>query len=382
MDSPAPPHRRRRLLLLLCAGVGLGLLLSELVLRFVLFSDLAREMGIGWRLRNAALYTPREAGRETWKLRRLLEDRSVPSRSPDFHPTLGWLRADVDPVTFEHASEARLGTRRPVLLFGDSYAQCVSQAELCWEDLLERDPLDARYALLNYGVGGYGLDQVFLLMESVLERFSDRDPLVVIGILIDDDLDRSYLGLRGFPKPRFTLEGSELVLHPLEQVDTFDYLAAHGLGIRSYLWRWLLFGSGWVSPATALAWTDEADHVAVKEALNRRLLEAIRDSLVRRELESFVVLFRARRSLESSGPYRWQEPLLRRTLADLGLPFVSSKRVLDERLVAGEVAIEDLYIPSGPGLNHYTAAANRIVFEALRAGLLGQFEPQAAPARR
>ena len=92
-----------------------------------------------------------------------------------------------------------------MLLFGDSFCECATPPEECWQGLLERSPLGPRFALVNYGTGGYGLDQVLLLARRVLDRWRGRDPLVVVGILVDDDLDRDALALRNFPKPRFRL---------------------------------------------------------------------------------------------------------------------------------------------------------------------------------
>jgi hypothetical protein len=372
--------KRTKVGLVLAASMMLGLLTLEGGMRFVLFSETAREHRIGRGLRDAALYTPREAGRETWKLRALIEHH--PARpAPAAHGRFGWLNTEIDPETLAHPDEALVGSRRPVLLFGDSYAQCLPESRIRWQDVMEEDSLAERYRLLNYGVIGYGLDQAHMLMGPVLERFRDRDPIVLVGILVDDDLDRSYLPLRTLPKPYFTLEGGELVLHPVEQSDPLSYLRAHPVRIRSYLWRWLLFGSGLVPPQTALAWTDEADHVAVKEALNRRILVEVQRALQRAGLSHFVVLFHAYRAFETPGPYGWQEPFLHRTLAELRMPFVSSKRFLRARAAEGAEP-EDLYLQSGPGRNHYTAEGIRVVFEALREGLEGRFEPYAHAEER
>lgn len=367
--------------LAVCAGLALAALLVEGALRFLLFSDFAHAHGLGWQLRNPSLYAPREAGRENWKLRVPLglEDGR---RSPDFDARFGWLTSTIDPTTLAHVDEARVGARRPVLLFGDSYAGCVAEAGTCWQDLLEASPLAARYCLLNYGVGGYGLDQVRLLMEPVLARFAQRDPLVVVGILVDDDLDRPYLALRSFPKPWFTLAGSELVLHGLEHEDANAYLRDHPVGIRSYLWRWFLFGSRLVPRRAALRWSDEADHVEAKRALDRRLLEEIERLLAARGMDSFVVLFHARRALEAPGPYSWQEPFLYAAFEELGIPFVSSKRALRAHLARTGLAAEELYLRSGPGINHYTGATIGVVFETLRDGIEGRFEPYEYLAER
>ena len=51
-------------------------------------------------------------------------------------------------------------------------------------------------------------------------------------------------------------------------------------------------------------------------------------------------------------------------------------------LARTEMPAEELYFQSGPGLNHYTAATIEVVFEALREGLAGTFEPYEYLAER
>jgi hypothetical protein len=370
--------KRRAKKLLVAAGVLLTLFVAfEGAFRFLLFAPLARQWGLGWRLRNEALFSPREAGREAWVLAARLDGRH--SRvHPNADGRLGWIKPAIERASLAHADEECLRGRRPVLLFGDSYAQCVGSAGICWEGLLEESELSERFRLLNYGVGGYGLDQVRLLLGLVLERHAAADPLVVVSILVDDDLDRSYLGLRSFPKPRFTVEGGGLVHHPLEELDTGRYLARHPLRIGSYLWRWMQFGTGALPRSWCLAWHPEADHVAAKERVNRLLLQEIVAELELRGLDFFFLLFHARKALEAPRLYGWQEPFLVRTLAELGAPFVSSKTPLRAYMARTGESSRPFYFDSGPGLNHYTALGNEVVFEALRSGLEGRFEPTTA----
>ena len=82
--------------------------------------------------------------------------------------------------------------RRPFLLFGDSFSACVDDV-LCFEDLLENTQFNSEYVILNYGVGGYGLDQIWMLMDKVLPLYPHA--IVVIGIM-SDDIDRAHLRMR------------------------------------------------------------------------------------------------------------------------------------------------------------------------------------------
>ncbi len=369
--------RRRRVsrwLLFTGLALVLGFLLLEGALRFLLFSELEWARRLGAPLRREPLYCSTASGREYWKLHLLFSGQQAELIHPFFDARVGWLKPDIEPGTLRHRRERGLRGRRPVLLYGDSYAACAVAAEHCWEALLERSELGRDLCLLNYGVGGYGLDQCYLLLEHTLGLYAERDPIVVIGILVEDDLDRSYLGLRSNPKPWFTLEEDRLVLHPIEDPVPLGFVRDHPVGIASYAWRAGLFGLGLASPERALSWTAERDHVQVKQALNARILEELRCALTARGLESFFVLFHGTRSLGSSGPYGWQEPFLHRIFEEQGLPFVSSRRWLLEHARATGTPLEDYFIPEGAGKNHYRPETNEIVFGALLAGLQGRFE--------
>ena len=94
-----------------------------------------------------------------------------------------------------------------------------------------------------------------------------------------------------------------------------------------------------------------------------------------RGLTGFFLLFHARVSLGApGGSFWWQEPFLIGELEARGLPFVSSRRPLLEHAQRTGADLDDYYIDSGPGQNHYEPEANALVFEALRAGLEGRFD--------
>lgn len=373
----ARPRRGRflRLGLGLILSLAGGLLCLEGILRWLLFSNQEWARHWGWGLRKAELYCSSESGTEYWKLHARFSGSDAVKRNRFFDPVLGWIDPQLEPGTLNHACAGLIGERRPVLLYGDSYARCATGPEDCWEGLLERSPLGQRYFLLNHGVGGYGLDQTYLLLSLTLDRYVEQDPVVVVGLLVDDDLDRCYLGLRGHPKPYFRLQDGVLVLHAIEETTPLDYVRAHPVGIRSYLWRWFLFGQRALPIADPIAWTSDADQVQVKEAVSARIIEALQLQVVARRVEYFFLLFHGWRCAASSAPCGWQEPFLLRELGQREIPYVSSKRYLREHVQrTGAELSSSFFIAEMPGLNHYTPATNAIVFEALRAGLEGRFE--------
>jgi hypothetical protein len=229
--------------------------------------------------------------------------------------------------------------------------------------------------LLNFGVGGYGLDQAYLLMHMVLPRLLEKNPIVVIGILVGDDLDRCYMPLRRVPKPSFELEGGELRLNPVRISTPRAYLAEHSVDIHSYLWRYLLFGTKLFAPKTAIALSAERNHEREKMALNRAIISAIQSECEAAGLTYFFVLFHSEYELATPGPYDWQEPFLYQTFQDLAIPFVSSKRYLRDYLRNTRATMKSLFFQDAEATNHYNELGNAVVFNAFVDGLRGSYEP-------
>ena len=61
----------------------------------------------------------------------------------------------------------------------------------------------------NFGVAGYGLDQIYLRFKQSHDHF--KKPVVIIGILTVD-MDRCVMKNRSRPKPYFLIKENELVL--------------------------------------------------------------------------------------------------------------------------------------------------------------------------
>ena len=120
----------------------------------------------------------------------------------------------MDHTDYVAPGEAALDGRRPVLLFGDSYTRCMTDEANCFEGWMERSSMGATHRVFNYGVRGYGIDQIALLAGFALEHWRGRKPIVAIGIFVDDDIDRAWLDHRGWPKPRFELDLDGKLVEP------------------------------------------------------------------------------------------------------------------------------------------------------------------------
>jgi len=141
--------RRRRLLVSIAALCG-GVLLAEGAPRWRLFSDWAPAVRLGHGLRNPEHYLPKESLEDFEKLR----VRMIPSGErwcPGLpHPELGWVRRNLDPASLRHPDEAQLRGRRPVLLYGSSFATNDDPDAPSYEALVEGTELGQRFFVLNY----------------------------------------------------------------------------------------------------------------------------------------------------------------------------------------------------------------------------------------
>lgn len=383
MSEPLPddrtlrPRRRWRRALV---GAALGLLLalagSEAALRFLLFHPGELAQRLGKNLRRIESFGDLQSDEEVWKLQWAFSDRAgaKPNDHPD--PLVGWRGALLPGFLHPQGQdlERTLRGRRLVLLFGDSYAQCNTPPNLCFQRLLQESDLGSRFLLLNCGVGGYGLDQIHLLIRNVVPNYAKYSPIVVLSVFADDDLDRTALGFRCWPKPRLELRDGVLDYGAPVETDVETYLARHPVRITSYLHRLLGWRQG-LLPHRLQRWIRVDDQrIEEKRALSRAILDATAADLRGLGLEYFVLVFQGEVLLNLRGK-QWQEELLEQFARDEGVGLISTEPFL---LAASggnaEVALR-LFGGTPQLAGHYNAEGNRVAFEALRQGLLGRFDP-------
>ncbi|HVS12256.1 MAG TPA: NPCBM/NEW2 domain-containing protein [Planctomycetota bacterium] len=342
----------------------------ELALRFVLFSSLADSWALARALRSPTFAEPSSEDLY-WQLQHIFEDpaRRIPVPTPD--PVVGWLGYAVRPGDYAHADELRLRGRRPVLLYGDSYAQCNTLPRDCFQGLFERSPLAGKHALLNYGIGGYGLDQIGLLLERSLPRFQELEPRVVIGILVEDDLDRSVLSFRGWPKPRLELEDGDLVLREPVAATVEEHFERHPLPIVSFAWRGLVRGTKLLPRALRERLKADPIPAQAKQALNRRILERMVEQLRGRGIEPAFVLFYTEAGISRPEVLGWRDAFVRGTLDGLGARWVSTRGLLLGWAEATGREVSELYGGSQRLEGHLNVLGNQVAFLALAEALRG-----------
>jgi hypothetical protein len=143
----------------------------------------------------------------------------------------------------EGISFAKATGKTRIALVGDSFTFGEDvMYEQSWGYLLEK-ALGPEFEVLNFGVGGYGVDQAYLRYEKDVRQWKPK--LVIFG-LIADDVERSmrlYHALSSgwldfpFSKPRFVLRGGDLQtlnVPPLRPHDLFSQRSISELPFLEY----------------------------------------------------------------------------------------------------------------------------------------------------
>lgn len=291
-----------------------SLALAELALRLMLSS----ETSLGRILRKPGIYADWFSDDNYWKLHNAWVRTYPPPKEP--HALLGWV-GNFDSGTFFHHDSASIRGRRPILLFGDSFAECGS-GDRCIERILgKEDPeFSSSFFLLNYAVGGYGLDQIFILLQKAVPLY--EDPIVVFSFMTYD-IDRSVLSFRVGQKPYFELIEDELVLKgvPVDS-DPERYLAAHPPRIRSFVLSALyrlahkVKGFGFDDD---FAWRPE------KIRLGERILLSAYQFLQQRQVPFIYLVFHPGHTL---GKDDWRDVWLLAFLRANRIPYLWSKEIL------------------------------------------------------
>ncbi len=356
---------RRVLAISLVALVSIALF--EVALRCAMFSGAAwgdkfRRPWLYCDVRNEPLY---------FQLHQLWNHEPGPMPEGFRHPSVGWLSEGIDPKTLELPGKDELGGRRPVLLFGDSYTKCMTDTANCFEGWMERSEENANYKIFNYGVRAYGIDQIATLSRLVIERWRSLNPIVVIGIYLDDDFDRAIFDFRGWPKPRFKIgeKGSLGTSGPLPTPE--EYAASHPLWRHFYAWRWLLHGSD-LMPEGLRDWiTGVEARKQEKILLGQKMLTRIEAGLMADGLEHFYMLYPAVTNINDYDADDWREQFALDWLDARSLRYIHVRHdILRAALAEGRHPIE-YYGAHGALSEHLNPDGNEVAFRGLLRGLHG-----------
>jgi len=317
--------RRRILAKLVLLAVSLALvapLVGEGLIRLGIALDLSG-------LREPGLYADPHADDDYWKLAYAWnsEAQARVRTSAGRHPRIGlWnpgTRTNPRVVVRDEARDLPAG-EDVVLFFGDSFVGGVRSVP---PDLSLPAQIDDRLrgvAVINYGVGGYGVDQSYLRFEEAVRKLGGRRPVILFGVLTVD-LDRTIVSVRDFfPKPRFALVDGELVLEnvPLWESGAGDparWFEEHPPAVRSYFAAYLARRMRWA--AAGGRWWESGYRRDTKMQVNRRILEEVVSLARAQGLPLLFVLFANENELVTG----WRGPFLARVFDELGVPWVDTR---------------------------------------------------------
>ncbi|MBN1598162.1 MAG: hypothetical protein JW894_07695 [Bacteroidales bacterium] len=253
---------------LLIISIVIAIIIAEITFRLMLFSK--NDAFDGLRDPSSyAIYVKHNNedfyNNDYWKLNFLFSKIQNNVENP--HPLLGWIRS-CNHETLMHNNSDRLNNRIPVLLYGDSFADCLDTVK-CFDEILNNDPeFNSKYYLLNYGAVGYGVDQIYLLFEHTHKLY--EKPVVVFSLLTTD-LDRSMLSFRDAQKSYFTITDGQLELKgtPIA-LTTEEFVKQNPPEITSYLFN--RFRNSSLNPFKQRKCVEEEYIENIKE-LNKAVLE-------------------------------------------------------------------------------------------------------------
>lgn len=348
---------------------NLNLLAASLLIATPFFAEIGLRLGIAAgisKVQRPGLYADYLSDDDYFRLRAHWHPAEAGSVAGRFHPLLGWAppRTKENPLGITTALPYVPGDESETLLFyGDSFvAGTTADMEMRIPQILNRLLPDTR--VLNYGVGGFGLDQIYLRFKSSQGEFDH--PQVIIGVLTTD-LDRSVLTFRTGPKPYFTLQDGGLVLNGAPMVegspqwesrftpDLHSYLLAYGL--RS--WH-ILAGGG---DRLELQYRRQE-----KIVLNRLLITAIIEEASRHGLSIMFVTFAS--DINSSGE-GWRESLLHAEITQHKVPYLDTRALFLAK--AHQQGIDALDFMAQDG--HPNARGNQIIAAALAKRLYPDLKP-------
>jgi hypothetical protein len=348
----------------LVAVVGIGLMLiltvgvCEAVFRLVLFSHLP----FMERFRDPSLYTDYYSDGDWWKLYYLFGKKEhEPTKHP--HPLLGWT-GDFSGDSYRHDEADGIHGKRPVLLYGDSFAHCLTAKYECFQGILNSDKeFSQQYFMLNYGVAGYGVDQIYLLLKNSIRLY--EHPYVVIG-LYTRDLDRSILPLFVGQKPYFDVVSDDLMLRGTPvSADPERYLTDHPPQIWSYLYRLWLYQDG--RPWRLRLYLRGTDDIHRRKLLvNEKIVLNMINELRAGKIDHTCVIFADKNSVKEM---EWRESFLADLLNRHDTPYLSSRVIIMEDAKREGRTVEDYYIPVD---GHPNAYQNLLVAKELKSRILNE----------
>jgi len=345
---------------LILISIIISLVLVEVVFRMMIFSD----NDVFKPLQKPGDYADFFSEDLYWKLYYRWDGKFEPPSC--VHEELGWIR-DFSRYSLVHWDMKHYQSKRPVLLYGDSYAACSRPTAICFEEILNIDPdFSNENHLYNYGVGGYGLDQIYMLFDKTVGKY--EDPLIVFSLFVHD-MDRTWLTLRTGQKPYFRMENDSLVLKgvPLEK-DAKSFFDEHSARPFSFLVRKFLFSKQNFLGSTItkrLLGLDEIEKEKIK--INKAILQKTLDHLRNKKMDFVFLVFHILKYDENNfgtgADKDWRNVLLKDFFKTNDVPYIWSKEVILEDSLYQTFDVHNYMIPDD---GHPTTHLNQLITNEIK----------------
>lgn len=342
-------------LALFLSSLLISFTLAEIGYRIILFKS-GPEFN---KLRKPNYFADYFSEDDYWKLYYQFDGQHKPPQQP--HPELGWV-GDFSRDSYKHNQIEHIGKRRPVLLYGDSFANCIKEV-YCFEDLLNSDQTFSKeHYLLNYGVGGYGVGQIFLLFQKSIHNYDN--PFVVISFMTFD-LDRSILSVRTGQKPYYLIKDNELELNgtPINPIPD-DFFTANPPQIKSYLYRKIVY-SRHIPKQIAPFLKRTNDYISKKKQVNEKIILEIVKELKTNNIDYVFLVFHPHWYGVSTlnDEANWRDSFLKRVFHENNIPYIWSKDIFQQDSKDRPFSYDDYIIP---GNGHPTTYFNKLISDEIK----------------
>jgi hypothetical protein len=339
-------RRSRRLFdvnVMLCVTAALLLVCVEGMARFSINHGIAP-------LNAPALYANGFCDDDYWKL--LARKLSVPKLPENvYDPVLGWTLARSKDNPHGLSLHAANPGHRDLPFYGDSFMQARTPPEDSVPAIVQR--LLPDYQTLNFGVGGYGIDQIYLRYDLSADEFPARP---IVFSIMTRDIDRSMLSIRDAIKPQFQLKNDAISLAgtPVPR-DPEAWLSAHPVSIRSYSLSVLSHLA--VLIKTGFDSSQSECNVKEKVELNRRILDRVLARAAGLDQRIVGLIFVEPRDLVVEQP-GWRYLFLKDYFEKHDVPYVDTLAVIRADMQRSMRKTGDYFIQ---GDGHPNAVANTLI---------------------
>jgi hypothetical protein len=333
-------------ILLLTVTLVIMCVAAEYVFRKIIFNS----KGTFKELKDAGKYA-NPLTDDYWKINNYFDTNFLPPENP--HPVLGW-KGYFNPDNYQHTDAQPTDKRKKVLIYGDSFVMCVDTVQ-CFQHILNNDAgFNKNYQLLNYGVGGYGVDQIYMLCSLTVSLY---DNAYIIFSIMPADMDRSILTFRIGQKPYYTLNENKLTLNGLPIApSTKEWLKSNPISFNSYLYQRLKY-----STLNKLHNQQEEDEPYRKQilTLNSQIILEANQLLKKQNVPYVFLVFDNMYNTDGE----WRLDFLKKFLPENNIPFFVSSDLVKQDKTFSTYDFNN-YIIKGNG--HPTSHYNQLVCNEIK----------------